>query len=456
MERDLTQGRIPGTVLSFALPFLFSGLLQMLYGMADLAMIGIYGAVSDTTAVACGSQVMHVLTVLITALSTGATVLIARRTGEHDRAGALRVTGIALTAYTVLSLFLALLLLPLAPMLTRLLQTPQQAVRGTVVYLSICFAGIPFITLYNIIAALMRGFGDTRTPLMFIGIACIANIALDFLFMGVMHMGTAGAALGTCLSQLIGDLAALYLIRKQKRMPLTREHFSWNAGAWKTCREMLRTGGPVALQDGFIQVSFLMITVFANQRGVTDAAAVGIVEKLIGFFFLVPSSMLSTTTAVCAQNLGAGKPGRALQVLRCAALMALSAGIFWSLICQWIPDIPLGWFTRDRDVIRAGSGYLRGYIWDSALAGVHFAFSGYFCASGHALYSFIHNALSMALVRLPVAYYASHYIMDTLLPMGLASTLGSLFSVIVCGILLIHTLRRAKAEETKIQNSALQ
>ena len=205
---------------------------------------------------------------------------------------------------------------------------------------------------------------------------------------------------------------------------------------------------PVALQDGFIQVSFVIITIIANRRGLTDAAAVGIVEKIIGFLFLIPSSMLSTVSALGAQNIGAGKPERARLTLRYAAMIACSFGIAVVILIQFIAEPLVGLFTPDAAVAAAGGQYLRGYIWDSFFAGVQFSFSGYFCACGKSGISFLHNSLSILLVRVPGAYLASKYFPQTLLPMGLANAAGSLFSILVCVIAYaILTRREKRAQE---------
>ena len=204
---------------------------------------------------------------------------------------------------------------------------------------------------------------------------------------------------------------------------------------------ILRIGVPIALQDGLIQIAFLFITVIANRRGLTDAAAVGIVEKIISFLFLVPSSMLSTVSALGAQCIGAGKPRRALQTLWYAIAVAFGFGVLISVVIQFVAEPVVALFTHDAAVVAAGGPYLRGYILDCCFAGVHFCFSGYFCAIGRSELSFVHNITAVVLVRVPGAYLTSRYFPATLLPMGLATAAGSLLSVIICVIAFL-VLRR--------------
>ena len=443
MERNLTTGSVWRTVLSFSLPFFLSYFLQTLYGMADLFIIGQFCGVESTTAVSVGSQVMHMLTVMIVGLAMGGTVMIGQSVGAGKREQAARATGNTVTLFMVLSVLLtAALLLSVNPIVAAM-STPKEAAAGTAVYLTICFLGIPFITAYNIISSIFRGLGDSKSPMYFIAVACAANIALDYLFIGAFGMGPAGAALGTTLSQTISVLTALaVIVRRNAGIRLSAPDF-------KPRREimggLLKIGVPVALQDGFIQIAFIVITIIANRRGLNDAAAVGIVEKIIGILFLVPSSMLQTVSALSAQNIGAGKYDRARLTLRYAASISVAWGIAAALMMQAEAETAVGLFADSPEVIRLGGQYMRGYVWDCIFAGIHFCFSGYFCACGLSGISFLHNSLSIICVRIPVSYLASKYFADTLFPMGLASPAGSLLSVAICIAAFVWLRRRSMA-----------
>ena len=441
MSTTLAKDSVLKNVLRFSLPYLLSYFLQTLYGMADLLIIGRFDGVAATTAVSIGSQVMHMVTVMIVGLAMGVTVGIGHAVGagEQRRAGA--VIGNGIVMFMALSVVLAAVLCGLVRPLTAIMSTPTEALAGTQAYLTICFVGIPCITAYNIIASIFRGLGDSKSPMYFIAVACAANIGLDFLFMGAMHLGPAGAALGTTLSQAISVAVSLVVILKRKfdSVALQKQDFRpRRAVIWR----ILRIGVPVALQDGLIQVSFLLITIIANRRGLTDAAAVGVVEKFISFVFLVPSSMLSTVSALGAQEVGAGRHDRAAATLRYGIGLTLGFGAVVGVLVQFIAPNVVGLFTTDAAVIAAGAWYLRGYIWDCFFAGVHFSFSGYFCAYGRSELSFIHNILSTALVRVPGAYFMSKWFPDTLLPMGLATVCGSVLSVCMC--LVMYTVLKKR------------
>lgn len=432
LEKNLTNGSVLKNIAYFSLPYLLSYFLQTLYGLADLFIIGQFEGVASTTAVSIGSQVMHMLTVMIVGLAMGSTVCIGQAVGAGDKKRASAAIGNTVTLFMLLSVVITALLLALVRPIVSVMSTPAEAADGTRAYLTICFIGIPFITAYNIISSIFRGLGDSKSPMIFIAVACAANIALDYIFIGAMGLGPAGAALGTTLSQAISVVFSLVVIlRRKSGISLERRDLHPQRD---TMGQLLRIGVPVAAQDGLIQIAFIVITVIANRRGLDAAAAVGIVEKIISFVFLVPSSMLSTVSALCAQNIGAGKQARAEQTLRYAVIIAVSFGIIIALLTQFISEQAVGLFTPDTVVIMLGGQYLRGYIWDALFAGIHFCFSGYFCACGRSEISFIHNISAIALVRIPGVYLTSKLFPDTLFPMGLATAAGSLLSVIICVI----------------------
>ena len=443
MERDLTSGSVWKNIVYFSLPYLLSYFLQTLYGMADLFITGQFYGVDTITAVSNGSQIMHMMTVIIVGLAMGTTVTIGHSVGAKCMEQAEKIVGNTITLFMGIAVAFTVILVVLVKPIVVLIATPQEAVAGTSIYLLICFIGIPFITSYNIISSIFRGLGDSKSPMCFIATACAANIALDYLFMGVLHLGPAGAALGTTLSQAISVVVSLTVILKRRSIVLKKSDF-------KPCRavmgKILGIGIPIAFQDGLIQVAFIIITIIANQRGLNDAAAVGIVEKVISFLFLVPSSMLSTVSALGAQNIGAGKPERAIQTLRYAVMLAAGFGVLASIAIQFTAEGIVSLFTDPSTadgaaVVRFGGQYLRGYIFDCIFAGIHFSFSGFFCACRKSGLSFLHNILAIVLMRVPGVYVTSKLFPATLLPMGLATAAGSLLSVVIC-LIAFGVIRR--------------
>ncbi len=445
MSKDLTTGSVFRNLIYFCIPYLFSYFLQTLYGMADLFIVGQFCGVESTTAVSIGSQVMHMITVIIVGLAMGTTVTIGQAIGAKDNKKSSKSVGNSITLFAIFSIVLTVILLLIRKNIVSIMSTPVEAFSGTVDYLTICFIGIPFITAYNIISSIFRGLGDSKRPMYFVMVACILNIVLDYLFIGYFNLGPSGAALGTTLSQASSVLISLIVIRKiDTGIHLHKEDLKVDSQLMKG---ILKIGCPIALQDGLIQIAFIIITVIANKRGLNDAAAVGIVEKIISFIFLVPSSMLSTVSALGAQNIGAGKIKRAKQTLYYAIGITVCFGLVIGLIMQVAAGSVVSLFTESDNVISLGDQYLKGYIWDALFAGIHFSFSGYFCACGKSIYSFIHNIIAIALVRVPLVYLASTMFKDTLYPMGLATASGSLLSSIICVILFITLNKKEKQNE---------
>lgn len=370
----------------------------------------------------------------------GSTVSIGQSVGANDKKSAATNIGNTVTLFMLLSLIFTVILLVLVKPIVSIMSTPTEAIPGTIDYLTICFIGIPFITAYNIISSIFRGMGDSKSPMYFIAVACAANIGLDYLFMGPLHMGPAGAALGTTLSQAISVITSLAVIfRRKSGISVTKNDFR---PQHTVMGKILKIGFPIALQDGLIQISFIVITIIANRRGLNDAAAVGIVEKVMSFLFLIPSSMLSTVSALGAQNIGAGKAERAKLTLRYAALIAVCFGTVTAITIQFIAEPVVALFTNaatqdGAETVRLGGQYLRGYVWDCIFAGIHFSFSGYFCACGKSIISFIHNIIAILLVRIPGVYLTSLLFPTTLFPMGLATAAGSLLSVMICAAAFI-------------------
>lgn len=375
MENNVTSGNLLKHIAFFAIPYLLSYFLQTLYGMADLFIVGQFNAVDGITAVSNGSQVMHMLTAILVGLAMGVTVSISHAVGAENHTLVERTIGNTITLFACISIVSTFLLLIFVKPLVVLLNVPQEAMTGTVQYLVICFIGIPFITAYNIISSIYRGLGDSKSPMYIIAIACLLNIILDYIFIGLCHMGPIGAALGTTVSQSVSVIIALISMKyRTSDIHIKKEDLHLQSQVFK---HILKVGFPVAIQDGCVQIAFMIITIIANSRGLNDAAAVGIVEKMITAIFIIPSTMLATVSALSAQ-------------------------------------------------------YISSYIIDTIFAGIHFSFSGYFAADGKSYIGFIHNIIAISLVRVPGSYIASIMYPHNLFPMGLAAPLGSLLSVIIC------------------------
>lgn len=472
-ENSFTRGSILKGMLRFSVPYLITCFLQTFYGMADLFIVGQYNGAASISAVSVGSQLMHMLTVVAAGFAMGSTVLIGRNMGAGNRRGVSRAIGTTFAVFGVFGVILTAMLLFFVHPIIRILAVPGEAVSEASAYMRICFMGVIFITAYNVLSAIFRGIGDTKRPMYYVFAAGVINVGLDWLLVGPLHMGAAGAACATVASQAVSvvlALAALFLVhgdlfadaadmdetagnsgaRGSSLRPsdfsaetVGMDEMAGNSGArgsslrpsMDDALKILHVGVPVAMQEGLIQVSFLVITMIANSRGVDVAAAVGIVEKVISFLFLVPSAMLSTVSALSAQNAGAGANERSRQILRLGCLLCAGFGGTVFILCQPLAPHIVSLFVgsgEGENVILLGGQYLRTYSVDCMFAGIHFCFSGFFSAYGKSGYSFLHNIISILTLRIPGAWLASILFPTTLYAMGIAAPMGSLLSILIC------------------------
>ncbi len=435
-ERDLTQGSVLKNLIKHALPFFASSFLQTLYGMADLVIIGQYDGVKGTTAVALGSQVMHMITVIIVAFTVGGSVVIKNAVCSGNKKEIEKKLGSIISLFTLSSLALTALLVLFRNPIVSLMCTPSLAVEGTRDYLGLCFMGIPFIVAYNVLSSIYRGLGDESTPVTFVLVATLSNIVLDIVFMSHLDMGAEGAALGTILSEAVSVVIALvHLLAVKKEIRIKREDYRIDRD---TVSSVLRVGSPLATYETLMQTAFLLITMIMNRRGIIDAAAAGIVEKLISILILVPSALYSSVAAIAKKSIDKGDEKRAKETALSALLISLILGLAASFIVQTSATKLVALFTSDPAVIRDGAEYLRGYVYETIFAGVHFALSAYFTALGLGGVISAHNIIAIVFMRIPGVYFLSLLYPSNLFPVGLASASGSVLSAVICICIYIY------------------
>lgn len=439
-EVTFTSGSILKAMLAFVGPFMLGILVQNLYGAVDLFVVGYFGTTADTSAVTIGSQLMNIVTQLIIGFATGITMLIGKAYGAKDTKGLTRTTGVSILLFGIAGVILTAVYLLSYRFLVAAMQTPAEAVQASHQYLITCAIGILFIVGYNVVNSILTGLGDSKTPFIFIAIACIINIVLDVVLVKYVHLGALGAAIATTVAQAGSFLFALVFLRHRGLgYPLAKSDIRMDIAqiGWIT-----KIGGPVALQNVLVSISFLFITAIINKMGVTASAAVGVVEKLITFLF-VPSIAMSTAVGTgSSQNLGAKQPERARKCLWYGALMALVPAIIFTVFCQFGGSILTGLLTTDKAVIAMGSDYLRSYIFDSLLVSFVFCLNGYFNSSGKSWFSLAHSLITTFAIRVPGAYLFSRMAGSGLYMIGWAAPLSTLVSLILCLIFYARMQRK--------------
>ena len=436
---DFTQGNIANKLIRFMIPILGALVLQAMYGAVDLLVVGQFGTDAGISAVSTGSNVINLVTFVISELTMGVTVLIGRYLGEnrHERIG--KVIGGAIVFFAIMAAALMILLLAFAPQFASWLNAPKEAYDLTVTYIRICGAGILFVVAYNVISGIFRGLGNSRLPLIFVAIACVVNIVGDLVFVAVFKMNVAGAALATILAQLVSVVMSLAIIKKQQ-FPF---HFSKKDICFSSeIRNFLKVGFPIALQEFLTNISFLILCAIINGMGLE--ASYGIAQKVVSFIMLIPSSLMQSMSAFVAQNVGAGKEDRARKAMRTGMLLGVCIGVFVSALSFFRGDIPSALFTGNQAFIAKSAEYLKGFAPEAILTCLVFSYIGYFNGHGKTLPVMIQGISASFLVRVPLSYLFSIQKGATLTTIGYAVPLASVYGIIFFTICYLVFLKKMK------------
>ena len=441
-EHNFTQGKILAPLMKFALPIMLAMFLQALYGAIDMMVVGWFSDAVNVSAVSTGSQVIMTITMVITGLSMGVTILIGQRIGEGKPDEAGHVVGNGIHLFIIIGILLTALMVPGAGAVSALMQAPAEAFTETVQYVRICSAGFLFITAFNVLGSIFRGIGDSNMPLITVAIATVVNIVGDLIFVAVFHWGAAGAALATVIAQAVSVLLSIIIIRTRK-LPFVMTRKDIRFDRYNTPR-ILKLGIPVATQDLLVSISFLVILAIVNSMGVVYSAGLGVAEKLCMFIMLIPSSYMQSMSAFVAQNIGAAKPERARKALICGIGTSLMVGVFMFYLGFFHGDLLSMIFTKDAEIIVHAWDYLKAYAIDTIMTSFLFCFMGYFNGCGRTLFVMIQGLVGAFLVRIPVSYLMSISAEPDLFKIGLATPCSTFVQILICGSVFVFLLRKEK------------
>ena len=425
---DFTQGSILKKLCRFMLPVLGALILQAAYGAVDLLVVGRFGSTSGLSAVSTGSQVLNLVTFVVTQLAMGVTVLIARYIGEKREKEIGAVLGGAAVVFTILAGCLFVLLVLFARPISVLMQAPQEALALTASYVRICGCGILFIVAYNVLSAVFRGLGDSRSPLLFVLVACLVNVAGDLVLVTGLHLDAAGAALATVLAQAVSVVCALAILRR-KKLPFTFRKSDVRLN--EQCRRFLAIGLPLALQEFLTQLSFLALCAFVNRLGLAASSGYGVASKIVSFVMLVPSALMQSMASFVAQNIGAGNVKRAKKSMFTGIAVGVAFGIVMFALVLRKGDVLAGLFSTDAEVVRRGFEYLRGFAPETIVTAVLFSMVGYFNGSNQTLWVMIQGLIQTLLVRLPLAYYMSIQPNASLTKIGISAPVATVVGIVL-------------------------
>ena len=444
-KADFTQGSILKKLVAFMMPVLGALILQAAYGAVDLLVVGRFGSTSGLSAVSTGSQVLNLVTFVVVQFAMGITVLIARYLGEKkpEKIGA--VIGGGAIVFTIISVVLFIVMVCFAHPISILMQAPEEAVDLTASYVRICGGGIFFIVAYNLLSAIFRGLGDSKSPLLFVLVACIVNVIGDLALVAGLHMDAAGAAIATVSAQALSVVFAVILLMK-KDLPFTiaRKDFRLNP----QCKKFLKIGLPLALQEFLTQVSFLALCAFVNRLGLEASSGYGVACKIVNFAMLVPSALMQSMASFVSQNIGAGKKKRAKKSMFTGIGVGLVVGCLVFALVIFKGDMLAGFFSTDAAVIENGYAYLKGFALETIVTAILFSMVGYFNGNNKTIWVMTQGLIQTLLVRLPLAYFMSIQPNASLTKIGLAAPISTMVGVVL-NIGFCVYLNRAEQKNSK-------
>lgn len=444
-KADFTQGSILKKLVAFMMPVLGALILQAAYGAVDLLVVGRFGSTSGLSAVSTGSQVLNLVTFVVVQFAMGITVLIARYLGEKkpEKIGA--VIGGGAIVFTIISVVLFIVMVCFAHPISILMQAPEEAVDLTASYVRICGGGIFFIVAYNLLSAIFRGLGDSKSPLLFVLVACIVNVVGDLALVAGLHMDAAGAAIATVSAQALNVVfAVVLLIKKELPFSIARKDFRLNP----QCKKFLKIGLPLALQEFLTQVSFLALCAFVNRLGLEASSGYGVACKIVNFAMLVPSALMQSMASFVSQNIGAGKKKRAKKSMFTGIGVGLVVGCLVFALVMLKGDMLAGFFSTDAAVIENGYAYLKGFALETIVTAILFSMVGYFNGNNKTIWVMTQGLIQTLLVRLPLAYFMSIQPNASLTKIGLAAPISTMVGVVL-NIGFYVYLNRAEQKNAK-------
>ena len=356
--RDLTVGSVPKTLFTFALPLFLSGLLQMVYNMVDMIVVGRFVGTAGLSAVAIGGEVLQLITFVAMGFSNAGQILISRYVGENRTDLVGEMVGTLFTLLESLAVIIMIVFLFTYQDIIRWLNTPDEIWEYTRQYSITCVYGVVFIYGYNLVSAILRGMGDSRHPFLFIAFASVINIVLDLLLVGPLHMGPLGAALATVIGQAVSFFFALRLLYRNRE----QIHFDFHPSHFRIYRSVIRPllslGIPMVIQSAAITFSMLFVNAYVNAYGTVAVAVTGVARKLESMIGVVSQAISSAGGAMVAQALGARKTERVPRVVFHALwIVAVPAAVF-ALITGFRPDWLFGLFSDDPAVLAMAVSYV--------------------------------------------------------------------------------------------------
>ncbi len=431
-ENKLVSGGVTKSLVSFTIPIFFALLLQVMYGAIDMFIVGNFAQINDVSGVSTGSQIINFLTSLCAGLAMGTTILVGQKRGEKKEEEIGVVVANSIVLFCGISLVIMAIMLLFRDAIVVGMNAPEEAMQQTRSYVFYSAIGVPMIFAYNVLGSIFRGLGDSKTPLLAVAIACVANIAGDLILVAHCGMGAEGAAIATVGAQAISVVISIYIIRKRSLFNYSMDLHSINNIRWDYMKRVIWLGVPVALQSGLTTFSFLFVIVVVNKFGLVFSAAVGVAEKLVNSIVLIPMSFMQSISVFVAQNFGANDIYRSKRGLKVGLMISTTAGFITACVCYFHGDLLLGIFNQDPLVIETAGLYLNAYVVEMLIVPILFCLTGYLNGCGETIYVMIQGVIGAVLIRLTLTYLFSLIEPVSLFRIGLATPSATTVQIIMC------------------------
>ena len=402
---ELTNGNEFKTILFFSLPFFVGNLFQQLYNVVDSIVVGNFLGKESLAAVGFSYQINSLLVILSMGITMGTSILVSKCIGkkEFERVKKLMDTGIMFSL--LLSIVITVLGIIFCNSILRVFRMPHETLDMADTYLKIIFIGVIPTFAYNTLTNILRGMGDSKTSTNILVIAMVLNIILDITFVAVVHMGIAGAAIATVISQFFSWIACLlYMNYKYPEFRINMAKLKFEK---KELVDSLKLGIPAMIQQVFICIGFLSIQYMINGFGTDCIAAYTAASKIDSFAEMPALNLGKAITNFIAQNLGAGKKDRVKKGSKAAFIMCTVISVVISIIIIAVPGVFIRMFTKDLAVIKIGNGYLRIVAGFYLVFGLMQLINGILLGYGKTVMPMIASILSLCLLQVPVAIFLS-------------------------------------------------
>lgn len=421
--KDLTKGSVTKTLLSFSVPFLVANLVQNLYGIVDMLIVGRFSDAVGLAAVSAGSLIMGTFSFTIIGLTIGSTVLVGQFIGARMEKDAKEVIATSFTLFPLVAIVLSVVLFLISRPLLVVMNTPAESFEASLAYLRICIGGLFFTAGYNTLSGVLRGMGDSKSPLLFVIYACVFNIIGDLILVAGFRMGAAGAAIATVAGQALSMILGIIHLKRINFI------FDFKPSSFRIARDkvrsLLRIGVPLALQETLVMCSFIFLEAIINGMGYIAVAAAGIADRVFMLATIPASAFGSSLSAMVAQNMGAGDSERVRKSRNTGLAISFAIGMLLFVIMWAVPGVIMGIFTSESSVITSAVDYMRSYKFEYPFCSLVFCLNGFINGTGHTKFTLWNNLFSTFVVRVPLVYLLSRVAGATLFTIGVGLPVAS-------------------------------